>query len=302
MKKSLPLLLLIPILFFTCGFSKTPNDETRELPILMYHKVLNGSKGKYVVSEKQLESDILRLKRDGYETVFMSQVIDWVDGRGTLPPKPIVLTFDDGHYNNMHYALPLAQKHNIKFMIYPVTAFSAHTERTNDANKPEYSHLTFAQIGECARTGHIEFGSHTHNMHKFRPRFGIAKMGDENPETYRRTLLDDVRTSMDLIEGSGAPRPQTFAYPFGKFSRNSREMLLELGFRAFLECTEGTSTITKNNPQSLHRLKRYNRDGSASTDTVFNKLIQSKPPTTNAKQAEPNSQTCPFVSTPRPRM
>ena len=276
------MLLIVPIFLCFCVGAVTPEvavqtqPETRELPILMYHKVLNSKKSKYIVSEKQLEADFLRLKQDGYETVFLSQVIDWVDGRGDLPPKPIVLTFDDGHYNNFHYALPLAQKHGIKFMIFPVTSFSQHTIRTNEPNNANYSHLTFEQMNQAVQTGLVEIGSHTHNMHKFKPRFGIAKVGQETTATYKENLVADIATSLELIEEAGVPRPKSFAYPFGKYSKESRDILREMGFRAMLTCSEKVNTITQGQEACLHELGRYNRDGGKSTDRVFDILKNRK--------------------------
>ncbi|MCL2756395.1 MAG: polysaccharide deacetylase family protein [Firmicutes bacterium] len=242
------------------------------LPILMYHNVLKTRKGKYVVSPNQLESDFIKLKELGYTTVFMSQVIDWVDGKGTLPEKPIVLTFDDGHYNNLHYALPLAKKHDIKFMLYPVTGFSKHTTDSGDHSNPNYSHLTWDQIKSAHESGHIEMGNHTHALHKFKPRFGIMKVGGEDMDSYIAKVKKDIITAQDLIEQSGVPRPTSFAYPFGKFSKEGRELLVDMGFRALLTCTSGVSTIKRGDAKSLHHLKRYNRDGHLTTNEVFNKL------------------------------
>ena len=284
MKKALVLLVLVPVTFFftniTSGFVfqyetsfwAQDEPETRNLPILMYHQVLNSRKGKYIVNERQLENDFLYLKDQGYTTVFLSEVIDWIDGKGKLPPKPIVLTFDDGHYNNMHYAVPIAKKHGIKFMIMPVTGFSEFSTTSGDHSNPNYSHLTFDQIGQLAASGTVEFGSHTHKMHKFKPRFGVLKMPNEDTETYRKNLINDVRISLDMIQNSGAPRPLSFAYPFGKYTTESENILKEMGFRAMLTCTEGVSIIKQGQPEDLHRLKRYNRDGHKSTESIFERL------------------------------
>ncbi|MCL2587564.1 MAG: polysaccharide deacetylase family protein [Firmicutes bacterium] len=246
---------------------------TKQLPILMYHHVLNSRKGKYIVSEKQLESDFLYLKQQGYTTVFLSEVIAWIDDSGILPEKPIVLTFDDGHYSNMHYALPLAKKHDIKFMVFPVTAFSRFSTDSGDHSNPNYSHLTWTQIKQMADSGHVEFGNHSHNMHKFKPRMGVMRMGSESMTDYSKNLSEDIQRAQDLIEDCGVPRPTAFAYPFGKFSDESQEILLDLGFRAILTCTEGVTIIKQNHPESLHKLKRYNRDGHRDTEDIFSKFV-----------------------------
>ena len=50
------------------------------------------------------------IKENGYTTVVMADVIQYVQDGKPLPPKPVMLTFDDGNYNNYVYAYPLMQK------------------------------------------------------------------------------------------------------------------------------------------------------------------------------------------------
>ena len=71
-------------------------EETVVLPILMYHDVSFDHPGKDVVTPEELRSDLLWLREEGYTPVTMAQVIACADGISPLPPKPIVLSFDDG--------------------------------------------------------------------------------------------------------------------------------------------------------------------------------------------------------------
>jgi len=259
--------------FFLSGFGfSSPEPETIDLPIIMYHNILKSRTGKYVVSPTQLEKDFIALKAAGYETVFLSDVINWVDGKGELPPKPIVITFDDGHYNNIHYGLEIAKKHGIKFMINPVTSFSKFTTDNGDHSNPNYSHITWEQMKSAVQSGHVEIGNHTHAMHKFKPRFGVMQVSGETTEDYTKKLIDDINLAQDLIQSSGCPRPTTFAYPFGKYTRDSRELLLGMGFRALLTCTEKNNTIVRGKPESLHSLGRYNRDGAYTSEELLKKI------------------------------
>ena len=136
-------------------------DETRELAVVMYHNILKSSKGTYTVSPAQLASDLAAYEAAGYETVFPSEIVAFVCGEGDLPEKPLLLTFDDGRYNNMYYGLPLLKKYGAKAAFYPVGAFSAFSTDSGDHSNPNYSHLTWAQMGELAASGHVELGSHS---------------------------------------------------------------------------------------------------------------------------------------------
>jgi len=273
-KRLLCVLLVIAVLPFTVAASSPePEVEQRQLPILMYHHVLNGRTGKYIVNERQLESDFIYLKKQGYETVFLSEVLDWMDGRGKLPKKPILLTFDDGHYSNMHYAYPLAKKHGVKFMIFPVTSFSRFSTESGDHSNPNYSHLTFEQMRELHDSGIVEFGNHTNAMHKFKPRFGVLRQVSETLDEYRANLEADIAKSQKYFTDHGVPAPLSLAYPFGKYDAESQEILIDLGFRALLTCTEGVSVIKQGAPSTLWKLKRFNRDGHRTTEDVFSRLV-----------------------------
>lgn len=251
--------------------------ETIELPIVMYHSVLKSRNGKYSIHPDQLENDIIAFKQLGYTPITLCEVANWVDYKTKdFPEKPMIITFDDGHYNNLYYALPILKKHNCKAVINIVTSFSKYSsEKPQDANNPSYSYLTWDNIRELHESSLIEIGNHTHSMHKFKPRYGIAQVGGETVEEYKESLYNDIECAQSLIEKCGVPRPITFAYPFGKYSTEGRNVLTEIGFSAMLTCNEGISQVTKGDRSSLLNLKRYNRSGNISTEkfieTVFGK-------------------------------
>ena len=248
-------------------------QQSVDLPIVMYHSVLKSRQSKYVVTPTQIEKDFEAYQKMGYTPVFMREVIDFVDGQGSLPQKPMVITFDDGHYNNMHYVLPIAKKFDFKFVINPVTSFSVFSEEKNDHSNPAYSYLMLNQMAELEKSGLVEIGNHTHNMHKFNPRYGIKQKSNESTEKYVATLTADIQKAQDLLAANGVTRPTTFAYPFGAYNTTARDTLISIGFRAFLTCNEGVSKVTLGDPASLYSLKRYNRSGNTTTDSFIKKVF-----------------------------
>ena len=98
----------------------------QSLPVIMYHSVLSDPSrtGDYVITPDEFEKDLIYIKSKGMNTVTPDMIIDYVDNGTPLPADPILLTFDDGHLNNMTYALPLLQKYDMYATVSVVGAYT----------------------------------------------------------------------------------------------------------------------------------------------------------------------------------
>ena len=98
------------------------STEFVKLPVIMYHFVLKNSntKNKFTISESTFEEDLKYIKNNNYTTILVQDLINYTENKTNLPEKPILLTFDDGAYNNYLYAFPLAKKYNMKFVFSPI--------------------------------------------------------------------------------------------------------------------------------------------------------------------------------------
>lgn len=76
-------------------------DSRAAVPVLMYHVIAPAPPGaKYAglwVSPDAFRAQVDALAKAGYTAVTLDQVLDAWEGKPTLPPKPVVLTFDDGY-------------------------------------------------------------------------------------------------------------------------------------------------------------------------------------------------------------
>ena len=85
-------------------------------------------------------------------------------GQAELPEKPVMITFDDGYYNNLIYVLPLLKKYDMKAVISIVGSFTERAQELNDQN-PAYAHMIWADIKALAASGYVEIGSHSYALH-----------------------------------------------------------------------------------------------------------------------------------------
>lgn len=252
--------IALSVVLTTIVFTLASDEEQIELPIIMYHSVLKDPKysGKFVVTPDELERDFKYLSDNGYTAVFMSQVIDYVEKGTPLPDKPIVLSFDDGYYNNYLYAYPLAQKYNMKLVISIVGKYSEEYSETEEKSA-YYSHITWDEMNEMIKSGCVEIQNHSYDMHTISDkRNGSKKNHGESDEDYKNALSNDVTKAQDVIKYHTGISPAVFTYPFGGISKASVGILKKLGFKATLGCAEGVNSISRN-IDCLFMMKRHIR-------------------------------------------
>ena len=112
-------------------------------------------------------------------------------------------------------------------------------------------------MGELAASGHVELGSHSYNMHRYEPRFGVRRMKGESETAYRKALLADTGRMQD-----------------GAYSDEAYAVLRALGVKLFLTCSEHTTTLRRGDPTTLMRIGRFNRAGELTTAALLQKLAE----------------------------
>ena len=227
---------------------------------------------KFIISEKTFEEDLQYIKNNGFETVLISDLIAFSRGEKDLPEKPILLTFDDGAYNNFLYAFPLAQKYGAKFVFSPIAKEAERYTEIKDEN-PIYAHAGWEPISKMSESGLVEIQNHTYNMHSCHsPRIGCKKRRGESLQNYETKLSEDLNKAQNLIEKNIGKRPTAFFYPFGAKSDCSEKIIRSLGFKATFLCESKVNTIKKNCPESLFELGRFLRPPNVPSKVFFKKL------------------------------
>lgn len=268
--------LSLSTLIITAGsiyiMKPTEKKPAVRLPIIMYHAILKDKSktGRYVITPEKLENDFLYLKKKGYESIFISDLINFVYKDKPLPEKPVIITFDDGYFNNLTYALPLLEKYNLKAVISVIGSLADKASEMKVSN-PNYSYVSWEDIKAIIDTGRIEVGCHSYDMHKLEKRKGTSKLKSESPDEYKRVLSYDLLKFQNILNEKYKITSPVFTYPYGYISRESISIVKELGFLASLSCREEINTITKDE-DCLYRLGRYNRDGRLSTRKFMKKI------------------------------
>ncbi|MCM1525476.1 MAG: polysaccharide deacetylase family protein [Ruminococcus sp.] len=250
------------------GASAEAEKNAVTLYTLMYHSLLKDPcrTGEYVMQPQDFENDLAYLHEHGYSTVTPQMIIDFAERGTPLPDKPVMLTFDDGHLNNMTYALPLLEKYDMTAVINVVGAYTLRAEEENDPN-PYYAYLTRNDIRTLYDSGRFDIGCHTFDMHVSCGRRGASRIAGETEEDYKAAFSDDTDMFSELIESCGLS-PTVYAYPFGFISKEGFGILKAHGYRIVLTCSEKPTVLSfdPDNSDDLVVINRFNRSGLVQTD------------------------------------
>lgn len=173
------------------------------VPILMYHYISVPPAGadKYrvdlSVSPDMFDQQLAYLAENGFSTVSLYDLLNHLSTGAPLPPRPVVLTFDDGYRDNYENAFPLLKKYGFTGTFFIVSDFI-------NANRPEY--MTWDMLREMADAGmSIESHSRTH------------------PDLRGRSfqfLVWEILGPIEAITHYTGRRPHFFCYPAGKYDRD----------------------------------------------------------------------------------
>lgn len=249
----------------------TADTDSVKLPVIMYHSLLKDEKlqNDYTVSPTLFENDLKYLAENGYTTVVVKDLTDYVYGKKSLPEKCIMLTFDDGYYNNYVYAYPLLRQRGMRAVVSIIGSQTALFTENGEENA-YWSHLRAERLRETEDV--FEIQNHSWNLHEYGERRGCLRRSGEDEARYAKLLHEDTEQTQQLIEEIGLPAPECYTYPFGACSEESERILREMGFLCTLGCEERINTVTRD-PESLYQLGRFNRAAFESTDDFLRRAL-----------------------------
>ncbi|MBI4463149.1 MAG: polysaccharide deacetylase family protein [Acidobacteria bacterium] len=188
------------------------------VPILCYHRVVPEGKqaSLWTLGSQEFEQQLRRLAQSGHQTISLQALCQWQEGRATLPSKPLILTFDDGQEGFSEWVAPVLQKYRLG-----ATLFLIAGELGKDVvlgGEPAFRVMSREEAGALARAG---LDIQTHGLHH--PDW--TQIGPAEVE-------DELRESARILEGISGRAVKFFAYPYGCWNREVRDLAESLGFAA----------------------------------------------------------------------
>ncbi|MEY4592853.1 MAG: hypothetical protein RIR18_1748 [Pseudomonadota bacterium] len=145
------------------------------LPILMYHHV-SPNPGLVTVSPDVFKAQIEDLAKKGWRSIGTQEVESFFAGN-PLPPKSLLITFDDGYLDNFVHAHPVLAEYGMKAVNFLVTSWVKdgpirqgihetpnHREckrRISDGDSDSVI-VRWSEVEAMQAAGTFEFHAHTH--------------------------------------------------------------------------------------------------------------------------------------------
>ena len=103
-----------------------PANAIVQVPILMYHHISNTPaqntlQAELTVTPTMFKRQLDYLQQQDYHTITYNQLFDALYFGAPLPPRPIILTFDDGYADVYQFALSLLQQRHFMATFFIIT-------------------------------------------------------------------------------------------------------------------------------------------------------------------------------------
>ncbi|MCJ7789828.1 MAG: polysaccharide deacetylase family protein [Candidatus Atribacteria bacterium] len=209
--------------------------EETVIPILTYHNFTKDIGSSYSINIIEFEKQLDYLATHNYSVISLSELLKGLKN-GQFPPKPVVITIDDGFKSTFTLACPVLKKYN-----FPATLFIY----TNFIEKNSSS-LTWGEIKEMTENN-LEIGSHTLSHCNL-----LQYKENENYENYLARIKKEIFLSKEILESKIGGKVKFFAYPYGVYSPTIKNLVIQADYEGILNANSMNNTLNTD-PFSLNR-------------------------------------------------
>jgi len=209
------------------------------VPVLMYHSVAtapNDATRARSVAPEAFPEQMAMIGDLGLTPVNTADLAaSWRSGR-SLPPRPVLITFDDGYEGVHRHALPVLAKHGFASTLFVSTGW---IKGAYDTGGGLDTMLDWEQVRELAAAD-VEIGGHSHTHPQ------LDQLDDDS-------LRHELIHCKEILADELGTVPGSFAYPYGYSSRRVREAVRETGYAQALAVGNGLAR-RRQGPYALQRV------------------------------------------------
>lgn len=232
---------------------------------LAYHAIQDNKADQtfLAVRTDQLLAQMSWLRSNGYQAISVDQILAARDGGPALPPRAVLLTFDDGYKDFYTRVLPMLRSFNWPAVVAPVGAW-LDTPQDREVAFGELAaardmFLNRADLARTARSPLVEVGAHTFAQHRgvqgnpqgnFLPAMANRQyLQDaqryETTAEFEQRVREDVRAITQALTETTGRKPRVWVWPYGAASGTAQRIIREAGYELFLTLDDGLADVRK---------------------------------------------------------
>lgn len=214
------------------------------IQILMYHRVGHfpgrvKAHGALYCHLPRFRAQMTLFRVLGYTVISLDDAVAGLRGDKALPPRPLVLTFDDAYVDFLENAAPVLKAHGYPATVYAVSSLIGSTSLWDAGVGPEPAPLMNAtQLREVRDMG-FTIGSHSRSH---------LRLAQQDEACIAREMTDSKSALEDLL----GQRVDHFCYPYGSHDLRSMEAAAAAGYLSGTTC-ERAAAIPSNDLLALPR-------------------------------------------------
>jgi peptidoglycan/xylan/chitin deacetylase (PgdA/CDA1 family) len=218
------------------------------IPILMYHNIQNNKLPvtDLSVSLRSFVKQMTWMSKRGYHSISLEQLAKALRGEIKLPPKKVVITFDDAYQSVWQLAKPVLDQLNYTATVFVVPkALGQYNIWDKDKPTPIWPCLEQSHCQQLLDQG-WEIGAHGLHHH--------ALTGLDHEQA-----TEEIAGSKTVLEEMFHTKIKSFCYPFGAWNQPVRDLVKQAGFETACAISPGTGTVTED-PWALRRIYVKGKD------------------------------------------
>lgn len=230
---------------------------------IAYHDVEDRDPDQAVVAVRteRLIEQLAWLHNNGYQPVTVDQILAARSGGAELPPKAILLSFDDGYASFYTRVMPILRSYQWPALLAPVGAWiDTPADQPVDfagTPRPRSDFLTWQQVREISQSGLVEIAAHTNDSHLGIPanpqgntqpaastrRFDAKTGTYESEAQFKARMTADVDAISEKIRAATGYKPRVWVWPYGSADGASLSVIDKHGYSMALTLDVGLDGV-----------------------------------------------------------
>jgi peptidoglycan/xylan/chitin deacetylase (PgdA/CDA1 family)/nucleoid-associated protein YgaU len=183
------------------------------VPVLVYHNMGPEDRGRLSIGVRKFETQMRALQAEGFQTVSLSDFLEFTAGRRQLPRKSVLLTFDDGYRSFTQYARPILKDFGFTATLFVYSNFVGG------------GGLSWTELRALMTQGFdVEAHSKTHG--------NLRRSDAESQEAYAKRMEAELGQPVELFRKQLGRATDVLAFPYGDTDEETLQHVVKYGYVA----------------------------------------------------------------------